>query len=210
MAEKMYANLTNSGPVSVYVRDGKIVRVRPLVVAESDMKPWTIEADGKKYSPWKKATLSPYIHAERRRIYSDERIKYPMKRVDFDPNGDRNPQNRGKSRYERISWDEASNLVASELMRVRETYGGSAISGITSSHHNWGIVGYKMGPFARFMNMMEFTPVLDNPGQLGGLALGRGAHLRLLLAAGHARAVRHARRRAAERGDDRLLVQRPR
>ena len=135
------------------------------------MKPWTIEAGGKKYSPWKKATLSPYIHAERRRIYSDERIKYPMKRVDFDPNGapgstgpgGRNAQNRGKSRYERISWDEASNLVAAELTRVKETYGGSAISGITSSHHNWGIVGYKMGPFARFMNMMEFTPVLDNP-----------------------------------------------
>jgi molybdopterin guanine dinucleotide-containing S/N-oxide reductase-like protein len=171
MAEKVFANLTNSGPVSVYVRDGKIVRVRPLVVADGDMKPWTIEADGRKYSPWKKATLSPYIHAERRRIYSDERIKYPLKRVDFDPSGapgstgpgGRNAQNRGKSRYERISWDEASNMVASELMRVKETYGGSAISGITSSHHNWGIVGYKMGPFARFMNMMEFTPVLDNP-----------------------------------------------
>ena len=86
-----------------------------------------------------------------------------MKRVDFDPNGERNPQNRGKSRYERISWDEASNIVADEIMRVKETYGGSAISGITSSHHNWGIVGYKMGPFARFMNMLEFTPVLDNP-----------------------------------------------
>ena len=171
MAEKVYSNLTNSGPVSVYVKDGKIVRVRPLVVAEDDYKPWTIEAGGKKYSPWKKATLSPYIHAERRRIYSDERIKYPMKRVDFDPNGapgstgpgGRNAQNRGKSRYERISWDEASNIVASELTRVKETYGGSAISGITSSHHNWGIVGYKMGPFTRFMNMMEYTPVLDNP-----------------------------------------------
>jgi trimethylamine-N-oxide reductase (cytochrome c) len=171
MAEKVFANLTNSGPVSVYVKDGKIVRVRPLVVADGDMKPWTIEAGGKKYSPWKKCTLSPYIHAERRRIYSEERIKYPMKRVDFDPNGapgstgpgGRNAQNRGKSRYERISWDEASALVAAELTRVKSTYGGSAISGITSSHHNWGIVGYKMGPFARFMNMMEFTPVLDNP-----------------------------------------------
>jgi anaerobic selenocysteine-containing dehydrogenase len=171
MAEKVFANCTNSGPVSVYVKDGKIVRVRPLVVADGDMKPWTIEAGGKKYSPWKKCTLSPYIHAERRRIYSDERIKYPMKRVDFDPAGapgstgpgGRNAQNRGKSRYERISWDEASDLVAAELTRVKDTYGGSAISGITSSHHNWGIVGYKMGPFARFMNMMEFTPVLDNP-----------------------------------------------
>ena len=163
MAEKVFANCTNSGPVSVYVKDGKIVRVRPLVVDEKDFKPWVIEAGDKKYSPPKKVTLSPYVHAERRRIYSDERIKYPMKRVDFDPNGERNPQNRGKSPYERISWDEAATLVASELTRVKETYGGSAISGITSSHHNWGIVGYKMGPFARFLNMVEGTPVLDNP-----------------------------------------------
>src|SRR5512136_171614 len=135
MAEKVYTSCTNSGPVSVYVMDGKIVRVRPLVVDENDYKPWVIEADGRKFSPPKKVTLSPYVHAERRRIYSDERIKYPMKRVDFDPSGapgstgpgGRNPQNRGKSRYERISWDEASELVASELTRVKNTYGGSAI-----------------------------------------------------------------------------------
>ncbi|NLO27244.1 MAG: molybdopterin-dependent oxidoreductase [Actinobacteria bacterium] len=171
MAERVFANCTNSGPVSVYVKDGKIVRVRPLVVDEKDFKPWTIEAGGKEYSPPKKVTLSPYTHAERRRIYSDERIKYPMKRVDFDANGapgstgpgGRNPQNRGRSPYEHISWDEAATLVSSELTRVKDAYGGSAISGMTSSHHNWGIVGYKMGPFARFLNMMEGTPVLDNP-----------------------------------------------
>jgi trimethylamine-N-oxide reductase (cytochrome c) len=163
MPEKVFTNLTNSGPVSVYVKDGRITRIRPLLVDENDYQPWTIESGGRKFCPPKKATLSPYIHAERRRIYSEERIKYPMKRVDFDPNGERNPQNRGKSGYERISWDEALDLVAGELKRVKETYGGSAISGITSSHHNWGIVGYKMGPFARFMNLMEFTPVLDNP-----------------------------------------------
>jgi len=163
MAEKAFTSCTNSGPVSVYVDDGKIVRVRPLVVEEKDFKPWVIEAGGNRYSPPKKVTLSPYVHAERRRIYSDERLKYPMKRVDFDPNGERNPQNRGRSRYERISWDEAATLVASELTRVRDTYGSSAISGITSSHHNWGIVGYKMGPFGRFLNLVQGTPVLDNP-----------------------------------------------
>ena len=103
------------------------------------------------------------VHAERRRLYSDERIKYPMKRVDFDPDGERNPQNRGKSPYERISWDEALDIVAGEIKRVKDTYGGSAISGLTSSHHNWGIVGYKMGPFPRFMNLLEFTPIFDNP-----------------------------------------------
>jgi trimethylamine-N-oxide reductase (cytochrome c) len=47
MAEEVYSNLTNSGPVSVYVKDGKIVRVRPLVVAAADFKPWTIVVGGK-------------------------------------------------------------------------------------------------------------------------------------------------------------------
>ncbi|MFW5854831.1 MAG: molybdopterin-dependent oxidoreductase, partial [Thermodesulfobacteriota bacterium] len=163
MTEQVFTNCTNAGPVSVYVKDGKVTRIRPLVAEEKDFKPWTIEAGGKSYSPPKKFNVAPYVHAERRRLYSDERIKYPMKRVDFDPNGERNPQNRGKSAYERISWDEALDIVSGELKRVKDTYGGSAVSGMTSSHHNWGIVGYKMGPFARFMNMFEFTPVLDNP-----------------------------------------------
>jgi molybdopterin guanine dinucleotide-containing S/N-oxide reductase-like protein len=168
MSEKVFTNCTNAGPVSVYVKDGKVTRIRPLVADEKDFKPWVIEAGGRKYSAPKKFALAPYVHAERRRLYSDERIKYPMKRVDFDPNGARNPQNRGKSAYERISWDEALDIVSSEIRRVKETYGGSAISGLTSSHHNWGIVGYKMGPFARFMNLLEFTPVFDNPDSWDG------------------------------------------
>jgi len=163
MTEQVFTNLTNAGPVSVYVKDGKVVRMRPLVADEKDFKPWVIEAGGRKFSPPKKFCVSPYVHAERRRLYSDERIKYPMKRIDFDPKGERNPQNRGKSGYVRISWDEALEIVSSEIKRVKDTYGGSAISGLTSSHHNWGIVGYKMGPFMRFMNMLEYTPVLDNP-----------------------------------------------
>ena len=42
-----------------------------------------------------------------------------MKRVDFDPNGERNPQNRGKSAYVRISWEEALDLVAGEIKRLK-------------------------------------------------------------------------------------------
>ncbi len=163
MTEQVFTNCTNCGPVSVYVRDGKVVRIRPLIADEKDYKPWVIEADGRQYSPPKKVALAPFVHAERRRLYSEERIKYPMKRVDFDPQGARNPQNRGKSGYVRISWDEALDIVSGEMKRVKDTYGGSAISGMTSSHHNWGIVGYKMGPFARFMNMFDFTPIFDNP-----------------------------------------------
>ncbi|MGA3101624.1 MAG: molybdopterin-dependent oxidoreductase [Terracidiphilus sp.] len=163
IVEQVFTNLTGGGPISVYVKDGKIVRVRPLQVLEEDYKPWVIEAGDRKFSPPKALRLAPYVHAERNRLNSENRILYPMKRVDFDPKGERNTQNRGKSGYVRISWDEALDIVSGEMKRVRATYGDSAISGMTSSHHNWGIVGYKMGPFHRFMHMLNYTPVLDNP-----------------------------------------------
>ena len=163
MSEEVFTNCTNAGPISVYVKDGKVVRIRPLSAEKKDFRPWTIEANGRKYTPARKFNLSPYVHAERERVYSEDRIRYPMKRVDFDPNGARNPQNRGKSPHQRITWDEALDMVGAEIRRVRETYGPSALAGMTSSHHNWGIVGYKMGPFYRFLNMIGYTPVLDNP-----------------------------------------------
>lgn len=163
MSEQVFTNCTNAGPISVYVKDGKVTRIRPLVADENDFKPWTIESGDKRYSPPKKFNLAPYVHGERQRLHSENRIKYPLIRTDFNPEGDRNPENRGKSPYRRISWDEALDVVAGEIKRIQEGYGGAAITGMTSSHHNWGIVGYKMGPFYRFMNMLECTPVLDNP-----------------------------------------------
>ena len=161
--EKVFTSCTNEGPITVTVKDGKVTRIQPLVMQESDFKPWTIKAGGKEYTPPLKANLAPFVHAERTRLYSPDRIKYPMKRVDFDPDGARNPEHRGKSGYERISWEEALDIVSGEIKHVKENYGGAAITGLTSSHHNWGIVGYKMGPFLRFMDMLEYTPVFDNP-----------------------------------------------
>ena len=163
--KKTFVNMTNGGPVTVYVEDDVITRIRPMQIPKADFpEPWKITGnDGKVYSPPRAFRLGPPVYGERSRIYSDNRILYPMKRVDFDPNGQRNPQNRGKSGYERISWDEALNIVSGEISRIQGTYGKHALTGITSSHHNWGVVGYKGGPFGRFMNMLEYTPVYDNP-----------------------------------------------
>jgi molybdopterin guanine dinucleotide-containing S/N-oxide reductase-like protein len=164
MSEEVFTSCTVGGPISVYVRDGKIVRVRPLVVDEKDLRPWTIEdAGGRKYSPPLKTTLQPFALTERDRVYAHDRIRYPMKRVDFDPNGDRHTDLRGKSHYERISWDEALDIVAGEIKRIQETYGPAAVSGMTSSHANWGLVGYKLGLFPRFFNSLGYTEVFSNP-----------------------------------------------
>lgn len=172
MSEQVFTNCTVGGPISVYVKDGRIVRIRPLVIDEDDLKPWTIEADGLKFSPPRKVTIAPHTMTERQRVYSDDRIKYPLKRVDFDPDGDRHPATRGKSGYQRISWDEALDIVAGEMKRIRNTYGPSAILAMTSSHHNWGNVGYKLSTFMRFFNVLGFTSVFDNPDSWEGFHWG--------------------------------------
>jgi molybdopterin guanine dinucleotide-containing S/N-oxide reductase-like protein len=163
MGESAFTSCTNAGPITVYVSDGRIVRIRPLVADENDFRPWTIAAGDRRYSPPKKFNVAPYVLAERDRVYSDDRIRYPLKRVNFDPAGPRNPEARGKVGYERISWDEALDIVAREITRVQSTYGRSAVSAMASSHHNWGMVNYKISAFARFFNLIGYTPVLDNP-----------------------------------------------
>ena len=163
MSEQIFTSCTVGGPVFVHVKDGRIVRVRPLRLDETDPESWTIEVKGKKYSPPRKATLSPPILTERNRIYSEDRVAYPRKRVDFDPEGDRHPENRGKSPYVRISWDEALSIVSKEIKRIQAAYGPAAITAITSSHHCWGNVGYKRSAFGRFFNLLGFTDMFDNP-----------------------------------------------
>lgn len=160
---QVFTSCTNAGPISVTVQDGKVVRVRPLAADESDFRPWTIEAGGQSYSPPRKFNIAPFVFSERDRLYSPDRIKTPLKRVNFDAEGQRNPESRGKVGYEPISWDEAIGIVAGELKRVKDTHGPSAIGAMTSSHHNWGLVGYKMSAFSRFFNLVGHTPVLDNP-----------------------------------------------
>jgi trimethylamine-N-oxide reductase (cytochrome c) len=34
---------------------------------------------------------------------------------------------------------------------------------MASSHHNWGLLFYKMGPYCRFYNLLGYTELLDNP-----------------------------------------------
>jgi len=53
----------------------------------------------------------------RKRLYSPYRLKYPMKRIG----------ERGEGKFKRITWDEAYDTIAKEMVRVKETHGPASI-----------------------------------------------------------------------------------
>lgn len=173
---KRYTSNTNGGPVFVYVKDGKIIRITPIEFDESDAQPWTIEARGKRFTPPRKTTISPHTLAWKSMIYSPDRLLYPMKRIDFEPNGKRNPQKRGISGYERMGWDEATDIVASEIKRVKRVYGPGAILNGSGSHHTWGVLGYWLSARPRFFNSIGYSPVVHNPDSWEGWFWGAMHH----------------------------------
>ena len=174
--ERRYTMLTNGGPLFVHVRDGRIVRTLPIDLDASDAPSWTIEARGQRLTPRRQATVAPHALAMKSVVYSDKRLLYPMKRVDFDPNGARNPQNRGRSGYERISWDHALDLVAGEIRRQKQVHGPGSIVIPMSSHHQWGNVGYYLSALMRFGNLIGFTRMASNPDSWEGWYWGALHH----------------------------------
>ncbi|MBW1997258.1 MAG: molybdopterin-dependent oxidoreductase [Deltaproteobacteria bacterium] len=173
---RRYTSNTNGGPVFVYVKGGRLIRITPIEFDEKDAAPWTIKARGRSFTPPRKTTVSPHTLAWKSMIYSKDRLLYPMKRVDFDPSGKRNCRNRGISGYERISWDEALDMVAEEIMRVKREYGPGAILNGSGSHHTWGILGYWLSARIRFFNSIGFTPVVHNPDSWEGWYWGAMHH----------------------------------
>ncbi|MFX1596486.1 MAG: molybdopterin-dependent oxidoreductase, partial [Promethearchaeota archaeon] len=55
--------------------------------------------------------------AYRQRVYSEERLIYPLRRVG----------ERGEGIFERISWEEALDEIASKIKEIKQRYGNSAI-----------------------------------------------------------------------------------
>ena len=84
----------------------------------------------------------------RERIYSPDRLKYPMKRIG----------KRGEGKFERISWEEAVKTIASEWKRIRDAYGNESIywqycsgqQSIVSSRRAWQRLMNLMGGFLKY------------------------------------------------------------
>lgn len=60
--------------------------------------------------------------SHRKMVLGADRLKYPMKRKNWEPGGGKK-ELRGKDEWVRISWDEALDIVASEIKRIKGKYG---------------------------------------------------------------------------------------
>ncbi|HKJ28408.1 MAG TPA: molybdopterin-dependent oxidoreductase, partial [Anaerolineales bacterium] len=86
-----------------HIQDGVITRL------ETDDRPDSVQ------DPQLRACVRGRAYLSRQ--YHPDRLQFPLKRVG----------KRGEGKFKRISWDEALDLLAGEIRRVRETYGSSAL-----------------------------------------------------------------------------------
>lgn len=135
---------TGGDLTEVDAKDGKIVRIRPLhydtKYTKEELEPsmWKIDVDGEVLRPSMKAAPNYFALSYKNRIYSKNRVCYPLKRVDWEPGGDPakiNAANRGKSKFVRISWDEALDIMQSEIQRIIDTYGPYSVLTIGEDGH---------------------------------------------------------------------------
>lgn len=103
--------------IRAHVRDGKLVRIT------SDPSPDEPNA------PALRACLRGRSY--RQMVYNPDRVKYPIKRVG----------KRGEGKFERISWDEATTMVAEQIKRISQQYGPLALY----PNYAWGLSGFNCG-----------------------------------------------------------------
>ncbi|NPV70231.1 MAG: molybdopterin-dependent oxidoreductase [Firmicutes bacterium] len=63
--------------------------------------------------------------AYRQAVFGSNRVRHPMKRKHWAPGGRKDL--RGRDEWERISWDEALDVVSGEIERVKTAYGNASI-----------------------------------------------------------------------------------
>lgn len=97
----------------------------------------------------------------RHMVYAPDRIRYPMKRKGWsleNPNGEQ----RGKDEWERISWDEALDLVAAAMKSAIEKGGNRSIL--------WSCWGYGYTNMQNAINKLGGCTPIDDTGSAGTYA----------------------------------------
>jgi anaerobic selenocysteine-containing dehydrogenase len=96
--------------INCYVKDGRLVRV-----------------EGMKKAPNSRGKLCSRAFASVQWLYSPQRLKYPLKRVG----------EKGEGKFERITWDEALDIIAGKLKEQKEKYGPESLAILSPQRRNY-------------------------------------------------------------------------
>jgi len=112
-------------PLKLHVKDNRILRVEGDDIAEPEQLRTCLRC----------RALRQYVH-------HPQRLMYPQKRIG----------ERGEGKFERITWDEALEMLTGQLTRIKETYGNEGIFLATGGGY---LAGLHNGGFAaqRLMNL---------------------------------------------------------
>ena len=96
--------------LNCYVKGGKLIRV-----------------EGMKEAPNSQGKLCSRAFASMQWLYSPQRLKYPLKRVG----------EKGEGKFERISWDEALDIIVARLKEQKTKYGPESLAILSPQRRNY-------------------------------------------------------------------------
>jgi anaerobic dimethyl sulfoxide reductase subunit A len=143
-------------PLKLHIKDNRIIRV------EGDDLP---DTDAQLRTCLRCRAYRAYVH-------HPERLMYPQKRVG----------EKGEGKFERISWDEALDILTGQLKRVKDTYGNEGIflatgGGYLASLHNGGVAASRLlaqfgGYVTHYGNISSEGAVWASLTQYGSVMVG--------------------------------------
>ncbi|MBN1625565.1 MAG: molybdopterin-dependent oxidoreductase, partial [Deltaproteobacteria bacterium] len=114
-----FCGMCGPGPgcgIYAIVKDGRFIRI-----------------EGMKESPLNKGKNCAKAHAAPQWVYSPQRLKHPMKRI-----GDK-----GEGKFQKITWDEALDLIAEKLKEQKEKYGPESLAILSPARRSYSDYCYR-------------------------------------------------------------------
>src|SRR5512139_937839 len=96
--------------LNCYIKGGRLIRV-----------------EGMKEAPNSHGKLCSRAFASMQWLYSPQRLKYPLKRIG----------EKGEGKFERITWDEALDIIAARIKDQKEKYGPESLAILSPQRRNY-------------------------------------------------------------------------
>ncbi|WP_336358924.1 molybdopterin-dependent oxidoreductase [Haloarcula sp. CGMCC 1.6347] len=113
-----HPNCTQSCALNFYMKNGVPIRAEQVYHNEEPSVGPSGYEDAGVSQHWNPRGCMKGLSLHRR-TFEPSRIKYPMVRKGWDPE-DPNPEGRGEDEFERVSWDEAIDLIAEKMANLED------------------------------------------------------------------------------------------